>query len=137
MKDRPCCTSDATLAAALEVDVLDLLAAHTPVTLATLRARLGFTQADVAAELPGMSRSLYAHVEQAPRAAEPGRDGDPRESPGRRPSRKSCASTRRRSTGRWSGADRASLILHVCLRHPAPTSRRHLAHKSADGLTAE
>jgi transcriptional regulator with XRE-family HTH domain len=51
------------LAQLLEVDVLDLLGAHTPVTLGVLRARLGLTQAQVAREL-GMSRSLYAFVEQ-------------------------------------------------------------------------
>lgn len=56
------------LAAVLDVDVLDLLAEGTPLSLATLRARLGLTQGDVADQL-GMSRSLYAAVEQAQRVA--------------------------------------------------------------------
>jgi transcriptional regulator with XRE-family HTH domain len=56
------------LAAVLGVDVLQLLAPGTPVTLVTLRARLGLTQDDVAAAL-GISRSLYAAVEQGKRAA--------------------------------------------------------------------
>jgi transcriptional regulator with XRE-family HTH domain len=59
------------LAAALDLDALDLLAADTPVTLAMLRARLGLTQADVAAALPGMGRSLYGHVEQGRRGLDP------------------------------------------------------------------
>lgn len=59
------------LAAVLGVDVLDLLAVDAPLTLATLRARLGLTQAEVAASVPGMSRSLYAHVEQGRRPLSP------------------------------------------------------------------
>ncbi|WP_424534202.1 helix-turn-helix transcriptional regulator [Sphaerisporangium viridialbum] len=55
-------------AAVLGADVLQLLAPGTPVTLVTLRARLGLTQDDVAAAL-GISRSLYAAVEQGKRAA--------------------------------------------------------------------
>jgi len=50
-------------AAVLDVDVLDLLRVDTPLTLPALRARLGTTQAAAATAL-GMSRSLYAHVEQ-------------------------------------------------------------------------
>lgn len=55
------------LAKVLEVDVLELLAVGAPLTLAALRARVGLAQADVAEAL-GMSRSLYAHVEQGRRA---------------------------------------------------------------------
>jgi transcriptional regulator with XRE-family HTH domain len=54
------------LAAALEVDVLELLSADAAVTLAALRARHGLTQGAVAAQL-GISRSLYAAVEQGRR----------------------------------------------------------------------
>jgi transcriptional regulator with XRE-family HTH domain len=56
------------LAAVLDVDVLDLLTEGSPLTLATLRARLGLTQGDVADQL-GMSRTFYAAVEQGRRAA--------------------------------------------------------------------
>jgi transcriptional regulator with XRE-family HTH domain len=66
-RTRPRARAVRDLAAALGVDVLELLAPDAPVTLATLRARLGLTQADVAAAMPGMSRSLYAHVEQGRR----------------------------------------------------------------------
>jgi transcriptional regulator with XRE-family HTH domain len=66
-RTRPRARAIRDLGAALGVDVLDLLAEGTPITLATLRARLGLTQADVAAALPNMSRSLYAHVEQGRR----------------------------------------------------------------------
>ncbi len=66
-RTRPRTRAVRDLAAVLDVDVLDLLAADTPITLATLRARLGLTQDDVAAQL-GISRSLYAAVEQGKRA---------------------------------------------------------------------
>src|SRR5436190_13895046 len=59
-RTRPRARAVRDLAATLSVDVLNLLATDTPVTLATLRARLGLTQTEVAATL-GMSRSLYAH----------------------------------------------------------------------------
>lgn len=65
-RTRPRARAVLALAAALEVDVLDLLAEGTPVTLATLRVRLGLTQSDVAGRI-GMSRSLYAAVEQGKR----------------------------------------------------------------------
>jgi transcriptional regulator with XRE-family HTH domain len=67
-RTRPRAKAVQTLAAVLGVDVLQLLAPGTPVTLVTLRARLGLTQDDVAAAL-GISRSLYAAVEQGKRAA--------------------------------------------------------------------
>lgn len=66
-RTRPRARAAQALAAALEVDVLALLAADTPITLATLRARLGLTQHDIAVQL-GMSRSLYAAAEQGERA---------------------------------------------------------------------
>jgi transcriptional regulator with XRE-family HTH domain len=66
-RTRPRARAVLALAAALDVDALDLLAADSPVTLATLRTRLGLTQGDVAGRLD-MSRSLYAAVEQGRRA---------------------------------------------------------------------
>lgn len=66
-RNRPRARAVRDLAAALSVDALELLAEDAPVTLPALRARLGMTQSDVAAVLPGMSRSLYAHVEQGRR----------------------------------------------------------------------
>ena len=55
------------LAAALDVDVLDLLADGVQPSLPLLRARLGLSQGDVAAAL-GVSRPAYAHVEQGRRS---------------------------------------------------------------------
>jgi transcriptional regulator with XRE-family HTH domain len=55
------------LATALKVDPLDLLAEGTRPTLATLRARMGLSQRDIAVRL-GMSRAGYGHVEQGRRA---------------------------------------------------------------------
>jgi transcriptional regulator with XRE-family HTH domain len=52
------------LALALGVDVFDLLAEGTARDLATLRARLGLTQADVAAHLHTVNRPYYSRVEQ-------------------------------------------------------------------------
>jgi transcriptional regulator with XRE-family HTH domain len=66
-RTRPRARAVQALAGVLDVDVLALLAADTPITLSTLRARHGLTQGDVAAQL-GMSRSLYAAVEQGKRA---------------------------------------------------------------------
>lgn len=51
------------LAAALGVPVRDLLAADAPRTLATLRAQLGLTQAEVATHL-SVGRAYYSRVEQ-------------------------------------------------------------------------
>jgi transcriptional regulator with XRE-family HTH domain len=65
-RTRPRARAVQALAGVLDVDVLELLAADTPITLSTLRARHGLTQGDVAAQL-GMSRSLYAAVEQGRR----------------------------------------------------------------------
>lgn len=70
-RTRPRARAVRDLAAALDVDVIDLLGVDVPLTLAALRARLGLTQAEVAAALPAMSRSLYAHVEQGRRALSP------------------------------------------------------------------
>ena len=50
------------LAAALDVDPLDLLAPGSPITLATLRARRGLLQEDVARHL-NRSRAYYARME--------------------------------------------------------------------------
>lgn len=52
------------LALALEVDVFDLLVEGTSRDLATLRARLGLTQAAVAAHLHTVGRPYYSRVEQ-------------------------------------------------------------------------
>lgn len=51
------------LAKAVGVDAFDLFRADTPRTLATLRSRLGLTQADVAATL-SVGRAYYSRVEQ-------------------------------------------------------------------------
>jgi transcriptional regulator with XRE-family HTH domain len=65
-RTRPRARALQALAGALDVDVLDLLSTDTAVTLAALRARRGLTQGAVAGQL-GMSRSLYAAVEQGRR----------------------------------------------------------------------
>jgi transcriptional regulator with XRE-family HTH domain len=65
-RTRPRARAVQALAAALEVDVLELLSADAAVTLAALRASHGLTQGAVAAQL-GISRSLYAAVEQGRR----------------------------------------------------------------------
>jgi transcriptional regulator with XRE-family HTH domain len=65
-RTRPRAGTIRLLAEVLGADVLDLLAADTVVTLAVLRARLGLTQQQAAAQL-GMSRSLYALLEQGRR----------------------------------------------------------------------
>jgi transcriptional regulator with XRE-family HTH domain len=69
-RTRPRARAVLALAGALGVDVLDLLAEDTPVTLAILRVRLGLTQADVAGRI-GVSRSSYAAVEQGARPPTP------------------------------------------------------------------
>jgi transcriptional regulator with XRE-family HTH domain len=66
-RNRPRARAARDLAKALGVDVRDLLADGGSPTLPRLRARLGLTQADVAAALHGMSRSTYAHIEQGRR----------------------------------------------------------------------
>jgi transcriptional regulator with XRE-family HTH domain len=67
-RTRPRAGTIRLLAETLGVDVLDLLAENTPATLAVLRARLGLTQQQAAQRL-GMSRSLYALLEQHRRSA--------------------------------------------------------------------
>lgn len=52
------------LAQALAVDGFALLKPDTPRDLATLRTRLGLTQADVAAQLQTVGRAYYSRVEQ-------------------------------------------------------------------------
>lgn len=51
------------IARALQVGVLDLLEPGSPVTLATLRTCVGYTQSDLAARA-GLSRSRYAAIER-------------------------------------------------------------------------
>jgi transcriptional regulator with XRE-family HTH domain len=65
-RHRPRAETLGDLAEALGVDVLDLLEEGTVPTLATLRARLGLTQGQLAEKL-GMSRGLWGHVEQGRR----------------------------------------------------------------------
>lgn len=67
-RTRPRAGTIRLLAEVLGVDVLDLLAEDTPFTLAVLRFRLGLTQQQVA-QRSGMSRSLYALLEQRRRSA--------------------------------------------------------------------
>jgi transcriptional regulator with XRE-family HTH domain len=69
-RTRPRARAVRDLATVLGVDVLDLLRVDTPLTLPALRARLGMTQATAATAL-GMSRSLYAHIEQKRRRLRP------------------------------------------------------------------
>ncbi|MGK5681677.1 helix-turn-helix transcriptional regulator [Actinoplanes sp. URMC 104] len=70
-RTRPRAGTVRLLAEALGVDVLDLLAADAVITLAVLRARLGLTQEQAAQQL-GISRSLYALLEQGRRPVSEG-----------------------------------------------------------------
>jgi len=67
-RTRPRAGTIRLLAQVLDVDVLDLLGANTAVTLPVLRARIGLTQQQAAQQL-GVSRSLYALLEQGRRPA--------------------------------------------------------------------